>query len=71
MMHREMPKLYSDDWVGDTDCNQEILNDTKRNKVIVYRPFDTLFASFVVKKTHQLTCGLQHLQIRSNNHGQL
>ena len=48
-MHKEMPKLYSDDWVGDIDCNQEILNDTQRNKVIVYRPFNTLFASFVVK----------------------
>ena len=45
-----MPKLHSHGWVGDLDCNQGILDETKRNKVVVYRPYDTLFASFVVKK---------------------
>ena len=49
-MDKEMPKLYPRGWVGDLDCNQGILDETERNKVVVYRPYDTLFASFVVKK---------------------
>ena len=50
-MNVELPKLYLTGCTGVTNFYQGILNGVDRNKVIVFRPFDTLMASFVILKS--------------------
>ena len=56
-----MPMLYPTGWVGGKKFHQGLLNGANRNKVILYSPYGTLMAIYMLlkkKKTLQL---LQHV----------
>ena len=59
-MDENLPMLYPTGCVEGKKFHQGLLKGANRNKVILYSPYGTLMASYVVKKINLaivMTCG--------------